>query len=70
MEIKDELERTPLLLAAAKAAWRSCNLLLERGAIATVTDEDKRTVLHLLVLNGDIKKHYFESFDKQVMLYI
>ncbi|KAM4688925.1 transient receptor potential cation channel subfamily A member 1 [Discoglossus pictus] len=46
----DNESRTPLVLATSCSAWKTVNLLLEKGADVTLVDHYGRNFLHLTVL--------------------
>ncbi|XP_063779984.1 transient receptor potential cation channel subfamily A member 1 isoform X2 [Pseudophryne corroboree] len=59
--------RTPLLLATSCSAWRTVNLLLEKGADVKLTDNFGRNFLHLTVLQpgglNNIKGDFLQRKD-------
>ena len=64
IDTKDRQCRTPLLLATARGAWRAVRALLEREADFTLTDCDKRNVLHLALLHGGNLDFFGREFFK------
>ncbi|XP_075069745.1 transient receptor potential cation channel subfamily A member 1 isoform X2 [Mixophyes fleayi] len=58
----DKELRTPLLLATSCSAWKTVNLLLEKGADVTLTDNFGRNFLHLIVLQAGGLKNIKDDF--------
>lgn len=54
MESRDKEERTPLLLAASRSAWKTVGILISAGSRLDVVDGSQRNVLHLIVINGGL----------------
>ena len=52
LEMEDKDGRTVLLLASARAAWKSIPILLKRNAQIDHTDAYNRNILHHIVMNG------------------
>ncbi|XP_052746471.1 transient receptor potential cation channel subfamily A member 1 [Bicyclus anynana] len=48
----DKERRSPLLLAASRAGWRTVHTLISLGADVELKDTNDRNVLHLIVMNG------------------
>ncbi|KPJ00566.1 Transient receptor potential cation channel subfamily A member 1 [Papilio xuthus] len=48
----DKERRSPLLLAASRAGWRTVHTLIRLGADIKLKDMNSRNLLHLVVLNG------------------
>ncbi|XP_049885221.1 transient receptor potential cation channel subfamily A member 1 [Pectinophora gossypiella] len=48
----DKERRSPLLLAASRAGWRTVHILIRLGADIQLKDINSRNVLHLVVMNG------------------
>ncbi|XP_037299699.1 transient receptor potential cation channel subfamily A member 1 isoform X2 [Manduca sexta] len=48
----DKEKRSPLLLAASRAGWRTVHTLIRLGADIQLKDINSRNVLHLVVING------------------
>ncbi|XP_028170510.1 transient receptor potential cation channel subfamily A member 1, partial [Ostrinia furnacalis] len=48
----DKERRSPLLLAASRAGWRTVHTLIKLGADIQLKDINSRNVLHLVVMNG------------------
>lgn len=48
----DHEHRSPLLLAASRAAWKTVLSLIRLGAQITIKDINSRNVLHLVIING------------------
>ncbi|KAL4717669.1 hypothetical protein ACJJTC_000818 [Scirpophaga incertulas] len=48
----DKERRSPLLLAASRAGWRTVHTLIRLGADIQLKDINSRNVLHLVVMNG------------------
>lgn len=48
----DREHRSPLLLAASRAAWKTVLALIRLGAQITIKDVNSRNVLHLVIMNG------------------
>ncbi|XP_048004376.1 transient receptor potential cation channel subfamily A member 1 [Leguminivora glycinivorella] len=48
----DKERRSPLLLAASRAGWRTVHTLIRLGADIRLKDINSRNVLHLVVMNG------------------
>ncbi|XP_050360802.1 transient receptor potential cation channel subfamily A member 1 [Nymphalis io] len=48
----DKERRSPLLLAASRAGWRTVHVLIRLGADVELKDVNNRNVLHLVVMNG------------------
>nr|XP_026500855.1 transient receptor potential cation channel subfamily A member 1 [Vanessa tameamea] len=48
----DKEMRSPLLLAASRAGWRTVQVLIRLGADVELKDVNNRNVLHLVVMNG------------------
>ncbi|CAH2103609.1 unnamed protein product [Euphydryas editha] len=48
----DKEKRSPLLLAASRAGWRTVHILIQLGADVELKDVNNRNVLHLVVMNG------------------
>ncbi|XP_052751408.1 transient receptor potential cation channel subfamily A member 1 [Galleria mellonella] len=48
----DKERRSPLLLAASRAGWRTVHILIKLGADIQLKDINSRNVLHLVVMNG------------------
>ncbi|XP_068620625.1 transient receptor potential cation channel subfamily A member 1 [Battus philenor] len=48
----DKERRSPLLLAASRAGWRTVHTLIRLGADIELKDINSRNLLHLVVLNG------------------
>ncbi|XP_035438092.2 transient receptor potential cation channel subfamily A member 1 isoform X8 [Spodoptera frugiperda] len=48
----DKERRSPLLLAASRAGWRTVQTLIRLGADIELKDINSRNVLHLVVMNG------------------
>ncbi|XP_075991157.1 transient receptor potential cation channel A1 isoform X2 [Anticarsia gemmatalis] len=48
----DKERRSPLLLAASRAGWRTVHTLIRLGADIELKDINSRNVLHLVVMNG------------------
>lgn len=48
----DKERRSPLLLAASRAGWRTVHILIRLGANINLKDVNHRNVLHLVVMNG------------------
>nr|QDR50963.1 Transient receptor potential cation channel A1 [Heliconius melpomene] len=48
----DKERRSPLLLAASRAGWRTVHKLITLGADVELKDINSRNVLHLVVMNG------------------
>lgn len=48
----DREHRSPLLLAASRAAWKTVLALIRFGAQITIKDANARNVLHLVIMNG------------------
>lgn len=48
----DREHRSPLLLAASRAAWKTVLGLIRLGAQITIKDANSRNVLHLVIMNG------------------
>lgn len=44
--------RSPLLLGASRAAWKTVLSLIRLGAQITIKDVNARNVLHLVIMNG------------------
>nr|WDP79886.1 transient receptor potential cation channel subfamily A member 1-10 [Apostichopus japonicus] len=61
----DRKQCTPLLLATARGAWRSVQLLLENNSDLTCSDSGNRNVLHLSVLNGGNLEFFGAEFFKR-----
>lgn len=48
----DKEHRSPLLLAASRAGWRTVHSLIRHGANINLKDIDLRNILHLVIMNG------------------
>ncbi|CAB3226223.1 unnamed protein product [Arctia plantaginis] len=48
----DKERRSPMLLAASRAGWRTVDTLIRLGADIELKDINSRNVLHLVVMNG------------------
>ncbi|CAG5039511.1 unnamed protein product [Parnassius apollo] len=48
----DKERRSPLLLAASRAGWRTVHTLIRLGADIELKDINLRNILHLVVMNG------------------
>nr|XP_034839618.1 transient receptor potential cation channel subfamily A member 1 [Maniola hyperantus] len=48
----DKERRSPLLLAASRAGWRTVHTLISIGSDVELKDTNDRNVLHLIVMNG------------------
>ncbi|XP_048488333.1 transient receptor potential cation channel subfamily A member 1 isoform X2 [Plutella xylostella] len=61
----DKEHRSPLLLAASRAGWRTVNALIELGADICLKDVNSKNVLHLVVLNGGRLEDFAASCKKR-----
>lgn len=52
MELVDKDNRSVLLLAGARAAWKAVSALIRLGADVTHRDQCFRNILHHIVLSG------------------
>ncbi|XP_055535400.1 transient receptor potential cation channel subfamily A member 1 isoform X2 [Wyeomyia smithii] len=48
----DKENRSPLLLSASRAGWRTVTILIRLGANISLKDINSRNVLHLVIING------------------
>uniref|UniRef100_A0A1B0CK24 Transient receptor potential cation channel subfamily A member 1 n=3 Tax=Lutzomyia longipalpis TaxID=7200 RepID=A0A1B0CK24_LUTLO len=48
----DKEHRSPLLLSASRAGWRTVHTLIRLGANISLKDANNRNVLHLVIMNG------------------
>ncbi|XP_059055068.1 transient receptor potential cation channel subfamily A member 1 [Achroia grisella] len=66
----DKERRSPLLLAASRAGWRTVHVLIQLGADIQLKDINSRNVLHLVVMNGgrleDFAAHCKNRCDKSL----
>lgn len=60
----DKEHRTPLLLAASRAGWRTVNILIRLGANIHLKDVNFRNVLHLVIMNGGRLEDFAEEVTK------
>nr|QLH02044.1 TRPA1 [Agasicles hygrophila] len=60
----DKERRSPMLLAASRGAWKTAQLLIRLDADVTITDINRRNLLHLVVMNGG-RLERFTSEGKQ-----
>lgn len=60
----DKEHRTPLLLAASRAGWRTVNILIRMGANIQLKDVNSRNVLHLVIMNGGRLEDFAEEVSK------
>ena len=68
----DKEIRSPLLLAASRAGWKTVNLLIRLGANISTKDINNRNVLHLVIMNGgrldDFAEEVSKAQSKQLLL--
>lgn len=60
----DKEHRTPLLLAASRAGWRTVNILIRLGSNIHLKDVNYRNVLHLVIMNGGRLEDFSEEVTK------
>lgn len=60
----DKEQRTPLLLSASRAGWRTVNILIRMGANIHLKDVNSRNVLHLVIMNGGRLEDFAEEVTK------
>ncbi|KAK9692812.1 Ankyrin repeats (3 copies) [Popillia japonica] len=60
----DREKRSPLLLAASRAGWRSVHCLIRLGADIYMKDVNRRNVLHLVVMNGGRLEEFANEVSK------
>lgn len=48
----DKEKRSPVLLAASRAGWRTVFVLLRKGCDPTLKDINNRNLLHWIIING------------------
>lgn len=48
----DKESRSPLLLAATRAGWKTVHIMIRLGANISIKDVNHRNVLHLVIMNG------------------
>jgi hypothetical protein len=56
--------RSVLLLAGARAAWRSVSILIELGANVAEKDDCNRNILHHIVISGGKLDNFTEQIAK------
>ncbi|XP_073839943.1 transient receptor potential cation channel A1 isoform X2 [Musca autumnalis] len=56
----DKEHRTPLMLAASRAGWKTVHVLIRRGANISIKDACLRNVLHLVIMNGGRLQEFAE----------
>jgi transient receptor potential cation channel subfamily A member 1 len=62
--ITDKERRSPILLAASRACWRTVKVLFKLGANIELKDVSQRNLLHLIIINGG----RCEEFAKELKL--
>lgn len=60
----DKERRSPLLLSASRAGWRTVNALIRAGANINLKDMNSRNVLHLVIMNGGRLNEFAEEVQK------
>lgn len=60
----DKEHRSPLLLAASRAGWKTVNLLIRLKANIHLKDDNYRNVLHLVIMNGGRLEDFAEEVTK------
>ena len=64
VNVLDKEHRTPLLLAASRAGWKTVYCLLRLGANICIKDACARNVLHLVIMNGGRLQEFAEEVSK------
>jgi transient receptor potential cation channel subfamily A protein 1 len=57
----DKENRSPLLLAGSRGAWRTVHTLIRLGANISLRDDNNRNVLHLIIMNGGRLEQFAEA---------
>lgn len=60
--LTDKEKRSPILLAASRAGWRTVHVLIKLGANIQVKDVTQRNLFHLIIINGG----RLEDFAKEI----
>lgn len=60
----DREGRSPLLLAASRAGWKTVNVIIRLGASIGIKDCNYRNVLHLVIMNGGRLHDFAEEVTK------
>lgn len=60
----DKEHRSPLLLAASRAGWKTVHLLIRLGANINVKDACSRNILHLVIMNGGRLQEFAEEISQ------
>lgn len=67
--VLDKEGRSSLLLAGARAAWKSVVALIELGSNVSLRDKCNRNLFHHIVLSGGNLDKFTELISKVVMLF-
>lgn len=65
----DKERRSPLLLAASRAGWRTVHTLIRLGANIYLKDVNHRNVLHLVVMNGGRLEEFANEVGNVITLF-
>lgn len=60
----DREHRSPLLLAASRAAWKTVMTLIDSGAQINIKDANARNVLHLVIMNGGRLREFADAVSR------
>ncbi|XP_058975803.1 transient receptor potential cation channel subfamily A member 1 [Musca domestica] len=60
----DKEHRSPLMLAASRAGWKTVHVLIRLGANISIKDACSRNVLHLVIMNGGSLQEFAEEVSK------